>query len=259
MLTTPRTSSALLRNVLHPPFTQPASLRSPRNFPLRQLTASRLLSSTPSGLPRHSPFTPLRWRIPRAVRARGTRSNASSAPRQPPSPHELAGQPPPKQESKFKQLSRKYGWVALGVYLGLTALDFPFCFLAVRWLGTERIFAAEEWLLDGFWTAAEKAAPGSRESCNIWLTHLKERYREWRGLEKASADGAVDEAAIEAVEGAQQAPRHHEASLGTQLALAYALHKSLIFFRLPLAASITPGVAKWLRKRGWNVGKPAKK
>jgi hypothetical protein len=36
-------------------------------------------------------------------------------------------------------LSREYGWAALGVYLGLSALDFPFCFVAVRLLGVERI------------------------------------------------------------------------------------------------------------------------
>jgi hypothetical protein len=39
----------------------------------------------------------------------------------------------------MKKLSREYGWSALGVYLLLTALDFPFCFLAVRMLGTDRI------------------------------------------------------------------------------------------------------------------------
>lgn len=39
----------------------------------------------------------------------------------------------------MKKLSREYGWAALGVYLALTALDFPFCFLAVRMLGTDRI------------------------------------------------------------------------------------------------------------------------
>ena len=39
----------------------------------------------------------------------------------------------------MKKLSREYGWSALGVYLLLTALDFPFCFLAVRLLGTDRI------------------------------------------------------------------------------------------------------------------------
>lgn len=39
----------------------------------------------------------------------------------------------------MKNLSREYGWSALGVYLALSALDFPFCFAAVRLLGVERI------------------------------------------------------------------------------------------------------------------------
>ena len=40
---------------------------------------------------------------------------------------------------RLKKLSREYGWSAVGVYLALSALDFPFCFLAVRLLGTDRI------------------------------------------------------------------------------------------------------------------------
>jgi hypothetical protein len=40
---------------------------------------------------------------------------------------------------RLKKLSREYGWSALGVYLALSALDFPFCFAAVRLLGVERI------------------------------------------------------------------------------------------------------------------------
>ena len=40
---------------------------------------------------------------------------------------------------RLKKLTREYGWSALGVYLALSALDFPFCFLGVRTLGTERI------------------------------------------------------------------------------------------------------------------------
>lgn len=46
------------------------------------------------------------------------------------------------------------------------------------------------------------------------------------------------------------------AALWTQLALAYAVHKSLIFFRIPLTAAVLPKVAKTLRKWGWNVGRP---
>ncbi|KAK8120736.1 peptide alpha-N-acetyltransferase [Apiospora kogelbergensis] len=50
-----------------------------------------------------------------------------------------------------------------------------------------------------------------------------------------------------------------EASLGTQLALAYAIHKSFIFIRVPLTAAVTPKVVKVLRSWGWNIGKRASK
>lgn len=48
----------------------------------------------------------------------------------------------------MRKLSREYGWAALGVYLGLSALDFPFCFVAVRLLGVERIGHIEHVILD---------------------------------------------------------------------------------------------------------------
>ena len=44
------------------------------------------------------------------------------------------------------------------------------------------------------------------------------------------------------------------------MALAYAIHKSFIFIRVPLTAAITPKVVKTLRSWGWDIGKrPAKK
>ena len=48
------------------------------------------------------------------------------------------------------------------------------------------------------------------------------------------------------------------AGLWTQVALAYAIHKSLIFIRVPLTAAITPKVVKVLRQWGWDIvkGKP---
>jgi hypothetical protein len=50
----------------------------------------------------------------------------------------------------MKKLSREYGWAALGVYMALTVLDFPFCFLAVRSLGTERIGHYEHVVVQSF-------------------------------------------------------------------------------------------------------------
>lgn len=40
---------------------------------------------------------------------------------------------------RLKKLSREYGWSAVGVYFALSVLDFPFCFLLVRIVGTDRI------------------------------------------------------------------------------------------------------------------------
>lgn len=48
----------------------------------------------------------------------------------------------------MRKLSREYGWAALGVYLGLSALDFPFCFAAVRLLGVDRIGHIEHFVLE---------------------------------------------------------------------------------------------------------------
>ncbi|KAL8954246.1 MAG: hypothetical protein Q9193_007318, partial [Seirophora villosa] len=40
---------------------------------------------------------------------------------------------------RLRRLTREYGWSAVGVYLALSALDFPFCYLAVRWVGPETV------------------------------------------------------------------------------------------------------------------------
>ena len=54
----------------------------------------------------------------------------------------------------MRKLSREYGWSAVAVYFGLSALDFPFCFIAVRALGTERIGHWEHILVGYAWRIA---------------------------------------------------------------------------------------------------------
>lgn len=56
-----------------------------------------------------------------------------------PPPKDTTAPEPQGLSARLKKLSREYGWSALGVYLGLTVLDFPFCFLLVRSVGTDRI------------------------------------------------------------------------------------------------------------------------
>ena len=58
---------------------------------------------------------------------------------------------------------------------------------------------------------------------------------------------------------AEKASGKPDATIWTQLALAYAIHKSFIFIRVPLTAAVTPKVVKTLRGWGWNIGKMPKR
>ncbi|KAM3420573.1 hypothetical protein BST61_g3835 [Cercospora zeina] len=73
------------------------------------------------------------------------------------------GAKPRSLSERMKDMSRKYGWTVTGIYLGLSVLDFPFCFLAVKWFGTERIAEVEHTIMDGFWDMAEKVMPSLQE------------------------------------------------------------------------------------------------
>ncbi|KIH93137.1 peptide alpha-n-acetyltransferase [Sporothrix brasiliensis 5110] len=166
---------------------------------------------------------------------------------------------------RFKKLSREYGWTAVGVYFGLSLLDFPFCFLLVRTLGTDRIAAAEEYVVGHVKVLIPESV---KERWRRYRAALKEAQRE-SGV--AAAQDAIADAAKDVVAhdkdgqevaagdgwGVKEADRRnkHEASLATQLALAYAIHKSFIFVRVPLAAAVTPQVVKVLRSWGWKIGK----
>jgi len=148
--------------------------------------------------------------------------------------------------ARLKKLSREYGWTAVGVYLTFSVLDFPFCFLLVRTVGTEKIAHIEEIVVSN----AQKVIPDRVQ--NWW--------REYRAAAKQATRERMGELAQADVHGhgvaeAEQRSKQEGASLATQLALAYAIHKSFIFVRVPLAAAVTPKVVKVLRSWGWQIGK----
>ncbi|KIW13226.1 hypothetical protein PV08_08413 [Exophiala spinifera] len=171
---------------------------------------------------------------------------------------------------RMKKLSREYGWAALGVYLALTALDFPFCFLAVRMLGTDRIghweHVALSWIkgvvswplpqrqkevIDAAGDVAEAAVAGEAGG--------QKRLLEEEEEEEEGAPSQQNEVEDHGYKEAEKANAGSNASIWTQLALAYAIHKSFIFVRVPLTAAVTPKVVKTLRGWGWNIGKMPKK
>ncbi|PLB54323.1 hypothetical protein P170DRAFT_431954 [Aspergillus steynii IBT 23096] len=140
---------------------------------------------------------------------------------------------------RLKTLSREYGWSALWVYLLLSAMDFPFCFAAVRLLGVERIGHYEHVIFESVKGAIDTVWSRTPETPTV------ESQVDGPGSKEPSAEEAPSKP-------------DGEASLWTQLALAYAIHKSFIFIRVPLTAAITPKVVKVLRQWGWDIvkGKP---
>ncbi|KUI62901.1 N-terminal acetyltransferase 2 [Cytospora mali] len=155
---------------------------------------------------------------------------------------------PQSLSARLRKLSREYGWAAVGVYLGLSVLDFPFCFLLVRLVGTDRIAAVEHWFMGH---VKAMIPDGAKE----WWHEYSQAFRKAEKEELGSNDISDDmEKASWGVEEAEERNKQ-EASLATQLALAYAIHKTFIFVRVPLTAAVTPKVVKVLRSWGWQIGK----
>lgn len=80
----------------------------------------------------------------------------------------------------------------MGVYLGLSALDFPFCFLAVRLLGTDRIGHYEEVVKDGFWNLVRLVFPDAGVTS-------AEKHAQEEIVETTPREGSLDDGEIAAV------------------------------------------------------------
>ncbi|KAL9043764.1 MAG: hypothetical protein Q9214_003058 [Letrouitia sp. 1 TL-2023] len=203
-------------------------------------TARVFLPRHPALLPRSPKDTSIRHLLSRRFNSNKPQFN----------PTQNLGSPEPSLSlsQRLRKLSREYGWSALGVYLLLTALDFPFCFLAVRWLGTDRIGRWESAILDAFWSIIPfqlEPLRGSQASESASTEKNPEEYR----VAGPSADAIGVPIYDHGLKEAEQRNRSENATL------AYAIHKSFIFVRVPLTAAVTPKVVKTLRGWGWDVGK----
>jgi N-terminal acetyltransferase 2 len=162
---------------------------------------------------------------------------------------------------RLKALSREYGWTAVGVYLSLSVLDFPFCFLAVRALGAERVGRWEQIAVDKAWAILSVPFPGLAKKPESVGDIAEDAPERESGLVTAVNDHNGEETASMFDTSIIFAPEYKlitfVVGIWTQLALAYAVHKSFIFIRVPLTAAILPSVVKQLRRWGWNVGRRA--
>lgn len=109
--------------------------------------------------PKVSPSSLLQRRTFFQQRFSSTASNTTTKPQ------------PQSLSQRLKTLSREYGWSALGVYLALSALDFPFCFATVRLVGVERIGYLEHAILDWIKGTFGQFWPGGLESAHKAQAH----------------------------------------------------------------------------------------
>jgi hypothetical protein len=117
----------------------------------------------------------LYWRYQRSAlgrRFRSWRVKKDLPPPQRPDPTPQLGSPEPalSLSQRLKALSREYGWTAVGVYFGLSLLDFPFCFLAVRLLGTDRIGHYEDVIKSAFWSMVQLAFPDAGKKSKLAIS-----------------------------------------------------------------------------------------
>ena len=200
--------------------------------------------------------------------------------------------------ARLKKLSKEYGWTAVGVYLALSVLDFPFCFLLVRTVGTEKIGKFPSVVLHCRKSKHKLTLTLKQPTWNTSSSHGSKRsslrMSKTSGpsigpLSRITSGKALVRNLRKLLVGALRPPRSgasklepvslsftmfplvvglgvcffyhwtHLANLfslglATQLALAYAIHKSFIFIRVPLTAAILPKVVKVLRSWGYNIG-----
>ncbi|KAK5661407.1 hypothetical protein OQA88_11306 [Cercophora sp. LCS_1] len=133
--------------------------------------------------------------------------------------------------------------------MSLSVLDFPFCFILVRAVGTEKISEVEHVVVSN----VSKFIPERVKQMWNEFRHGGSKTEKGEVADGVPAEGA--EAVGWGVREADARTAQEGASLATQLALAYAIHKSFIFVRVPLTAAILPKVVRVLRSWGWEIGK----
>lgn len=193
-----------------------------------------------------------------AIRSNHTFSTSQATPQSPshsPSPSAPSLPPsstPPKSDpaadktltGRIRHLSRQYGWAAVAVYLVISLVDFGLCFAAVHQLGADRIGEYETALLDTIenWTGYHKE---TTEVENV----MNDEVLSSTSSSSSSPQGTMVNT------GGGPVHKRKAASLWTEAAIAYGLHKAvLIFVRVPVTVAITPPIVKALAKRGWKIG-----
>lgn len=153
--------------------------------------------------------------------------------------------PPPggKKPQGIKALMKEYGYPALAVYLALSMIDLPICYVLVHSMGQDKIQYYENRVKQTFGYGVSDSELEHRQEVQRIEARMDEDGNEIKEEKHTDADGN------------QSMLQYIRSQFSwTEFAIAYGLHKSLIFIRLPITAAITPGIVKLLRGWGFRIG-----
>ncbi|RLV87165.1 N-terminal acetyltransferase 2 [Meyerozyma sp. JA9] len=142
---------------------------------------------------------------------------------------------PEKKPSGIKALMKEYGYAGLGVYLALTAIDLPIFYVLVHSMGQEEIEYYENKVKQKFGYGISDEELQKKQEINKIHEEVENE-----GVPKPQNDSLWSTL--------------RNSFSWTEFAIAYGIHKSFIFVRLPIAAAITPGIVKTLRRWGFRIG-----
>ena len=130
----------------------------------------------------------------------------------------------------------------MGVYLGLSAIDLPICYIVVHSMGSEKIEYSQNKLKLAF------RYGGLEEEEFKLQQELKRLERELETENDPDGNGNGNGKKVDWF-------KYIISQFSwTEFAIAYGIHKSFIFIRLPITAAITPAIVKILRRWGFNIG-----
>ena len=147
-----------------------------------------------------------------------------------------AAAPLPKGARAGSMFSR-YGYPGIAVYFTISALDLAILFGLVHTLGEEKVIELEN---------------AGKDYLGIGKPSDRDTYG-------GRIDDSDDIGITKKPQPPVPTPENHrnKTTLFTEFGIAYAVHRSLFFVRLPLTLVITPAVVNILQKRGYKIGQAA--
>ena len=120
--------------------------------------------------------------------------------------------------------------------LGLSCIDLPICYVLVHSMGQEKIEVYENKVKQTFGYGISDEELKKKQEINKIQQDI-----ESQGETTSENSGSMVSYILSQFS-------------WTEFAIAYGIHKSLIFIRLPITAAITPGIVKLLRGWGFRIG-----